>query len=46
MDFITILSILEKYNNIIVVIDKLSKGVIADGLEDIETKTIAKWFLK
>ena len=42
MDFITILSILEKYSNIVVVIDRLSKGVIIDRLEDIKAKIVTK----
>ena len=46
MDFITILPILEKCGNIVVVTDRLSKGVIADGLENIEAETVAKWFLR
>ena len=46
MDFITMLPISEKCGNIVVVTDRLSKGVIADGLEDIEAKTVAKWFLR
>jgi transposase InsO family protein len=46
MDFITMLPISEKCGNIVVVTDRLSKGVIADGLEDIEAETVAKWFLR
>jgi Integrase zinc binding domain len=46
IDFITMLPISEKCGNIVVVTDRLSKGVIADGLEDIEAETVAKWFLR
>ena len=40
------LPILEKYSNIIVVIDRLSRGVIIDRLEDIKAKIVTKWFLR
>jgi hypothetical protein len=46
MDFITKLPVSEGCSNIVVVTDRLSKGVIADGLEDIEAETVANWFLK
>ena len=46
IDFITRLLISEGYSNIVVLIDRLSKGVIADRLEDIEADTVAKWFLR
>ena len=45
MDFITRLPISEGCSNIVVLMDQLSKGVVADGLEEIEAKTVAKWFL-
>ena len=45
MDFVTRLPIFEGYSNIVVLTDRLSKGVIADRLEDIEAETVAKWFL-
>ena len=45
MDFITKLLILKGYSNIIIVINYLNKGVIANKLLDIKTKTIIKWFL-
>jgi transposase InsO family protein len=46
MDFITKLPISEGCSNIIVLTDRLSKGVIADGLDNIEAETVAKWFLR
>ena len=46
MDFITDLPESEGCQNIIVVTDRLSKGVIIDGLENIEAKTVAKWFVR
>ena len=46
MDFITRLLILEGCSNLVVLMDRLSKGVVADGLEDIKTKIVAKWFLR
>jgi hypothetical protein len=42
MDFIIGLLILEGYSNLIVLIDRLSKGVVVDGLEDIKAKIVAK----
>jgi hypothetical protein len=42
MDFITGLLISEGYSNLVVLTDHLSKGVVADGLEDIKTKIVAK----
>jgi hypothetical protein len=30
----------------IVVIDRLRKGIVADGLPDLEVKTVAKWFIR
>ena len=45
IDFITRLPISEGCFNIVVLTDRLSKGVIADGLEDIEAEIVAKWFL-
>ena len=30
----------------VVVIDRLRKGVICDGLKDIIAKTVAKWFTR
>ena len=46
MDFITDLPKSEGYENMIVVTDRLSKGVIADGLKDLETETVARWFIR
>jgi hypothetical protein len=45
MDFITGLLISEGCLNMVILTDWLSKGVVADGLEDIKAKTVAKWFL-
>ncbi len=42
MDFITDLPESEGYTNIVVVTDYLSKGVVADGLDNLEAKTVAK----
>ena len=42
MDFITDLPKSEGYENMIVVTDRLSKGVIADGLKDQEAETVAR----
>jgi hypothetical protein len=33
---------LEGCRNIIVIIDRLSKGVVADGLDDFEAETVTK----
>lgn len=46
MDFITELPISEGCTNMIVVTDRLSKGVVADGLEAIDAESVAKWFIK
>jgi hypothetical protein len=46
MDFITGLPISEGCSNLVVLTDRLSKGVVADGLEDIKAETVAKWFLR
>ena len=46
MDFITDLPKSEGYENIIVVTDRLSKGVITDGLKDLEAETVARWFIR
>ena len=42
MDFITGLPTSEGYTNIIILTDRLSKGVIADRLLDIEAETIVR----
>ncbi len=42
MDFITGLLISEGCSNLVVLMDRLSKGVVADGLEDIKAKIVAK----
>ena len=46
MDFITDLPLSEGCPNIIVITNRLSKGVIADGLPDIKAETVARWFLR
>jgi hypothetical protein len=46
MDFITDLPKLEGYTNIVVVTDRLSKGVVADRLNDLEANIVAKWFVR
>ena len=30
----------------IVITDRLSKGVVADGLDDLEAETVVKWFIR
>jgi hypothetical protein len=42
MDFITDLPELEGYMNIVVVTDRLSKGVVTNGLNDLEANIVAK----
>ena len=42
MDFITGLPESEGCKNIIVITDRLSKGVVADGLNDLEAETVIK----
>jgi hypothetical protein len=42
MDFITDLPELEGCQNMIVIMDRLGKGVVADGLDDLEAETVAK----
>ena len=46
MDFITDLPKSNGCTNIIVVRDRLSKGIIADGLKNIDAHEVAKWFIK
>ena len=45
MDFITGLPESNGYTNIVVLTDRLSKGVVAEGLKDLEAETVADWFL-
>jgi hypothetical protein len=45
MDFIMNLPKLESYMNIVVIIDRLSKGVITNRLDNLEAKIVAKWFI-
>ena len=30
----------------VVITDRLSKGVVADGLDNLEADTVAKWFIR
>ncbi len=46
MDFITKLPISEGCTNMVVITDRLGKGVVADGLESIDAESVAKWFLR
>src|SRR6266536_1742497 len=46
MDFITKLLISEGCTNIVVITDRLGKGVVADGLESIDAESVTKWFLR
>ncbi len=46
MDFIEKLLESEGYQNMIVITDRLSKGIITDRLPDLEAETVAKWFIK
>ena len=45
IDFITDLPELEGYTNIVVVTDRLSKGIVTNGLDDLEANIVAKWFI-
>jgi hypothetical protein len=42
MDFITDLLESKGCRNIIIITDRLSKGVVIDGLDDLEAETVAK----
>ena len=42
MDFIIGLLISEGCSNLVVLTDRLSKGVVVDGLEDIKAKIVTK----
>jgi hypothetical protein len=46
MDFITDLLELEGCRNMIIITDRLSKGVVADGLDDLEAEIVVKWFIR
>ena len=46
MDFIIGLIVLKNYINIVIIINRLSKGVIVNSLENIKAKMVAKWFLQ
>jgi hypothetical protein len=45
MDFITELPESEDYENMVVITDRLSKGVVANGLDNLEADTVVKWFI-
>jgi hypothetical protein len=46
MDFIIELPESEGYTNMVVVTDRLSKGVVTNGLDDLEAEIVAKWFVR
>jgi len=46
MDFITGLPESEGCKNMIVITDRLGKGVVADRLDDLEAETVIKWFIR
>ena len=46
MDFITELPESEGCSNMIVITDRLGKGVVANRLDDLEAETVAKWFIR
>jgi hypothetical protein len=46
IDFIEKLPESEGCQNMIVVTDRLGKGIVADGLPDLEVETVAKWFIR
>jgi hypothetical protein len=45
MDFITDLPKLEGCINMVIVMDHLSKGVVTNGLNNLEANIVAKWFI-
>jgi hypothetical protein len=45
MDFVTDLYLSKGYTNVLVVIDRLRKGVKLKGLKDIKVETVARWFV-
>ena len=45
IDFIINLLESEGYKNIIIIIDCLGKGVVANRLDDLEAETVIKWFI-
>jgi hypothetical protein len=46
MDFIIELPESKGCRNMVVITDRLSKGVVADGLDNLEADTVAKWFIQ
>ena len=46
MDFMTDLSISEGCSSMVILTDRLSKGVVADGLPEITAEAVADWFLR
>lgn len=46
MDFITDLPESEGCTNMVVLTDRLSKGVVANGLQDLSVESMAKWFIR
>ena len=45
MDFITDLPESEGYVNRVIIIDRLSKGVVTNRLDNLEAKIVAKWLI-
>lgn len=46
IDFITELPTSEGRTNLVVITDRLGKGIMCEGLRDIKAKTVANWFLR
>jgi hypothetical protein len=46
MDFMTDLLISEGCSSMVVLTDRLSKGVVADGLPEITAESVMDWFLR
>jgi hypothetical protein len=46
MDFMMDLPISEGCSSMVVLTDRLSKGVVTDGLPEITAKAVADWFLQ
>jgi hypothetical protein len=46
MDFIIDLPKSEGCTNMVVVIDRLSKGVVTNGLDNLKAEIVAKWFIQ
>jgi hypothetical protein len=46
MDFIIDLLELKGCQNMIIIMDRLGKGVVADRLDDLEAEIVTKWFIR